>query len=169
MSLLDRIRIVKDFPIEGIEFLDLTTLWKDPDGFKECIDVIMENIKGLEIDKVVAIEARGFILASALAYNLSIGFIPIRKKGKLPSDTLTETYSLEYGNASIEIHKDAISKGDKILLLDDVLATGGTAQACQKLINKLGGEIVSTLFFVEIEALEGRKKLSGDVVSILKK
>lgn len=169
MNLLDRIRIVKDFPIEGIEFLDLTTLWKSSDGFKECIDIITDKIKNLKFNKVVAIEARGFILASAIAYNLSVGFVPIRKKGKLPAETLTETYSLEYGTASIEIHKDAISKGDRVLLLDDVLATGGTAEACQNLIGKLGGDIVSTLFFVEIEALKGREKLKGDIISIMKK
>lgn len=169
MNLWDYIRIVKDFPKEGIEFFDLTTLWKDPDAFKKCINIIIEKIKPLKINKIAAIESRGFVLAAPIAYELSLGFIPIRKKGKLPAGTISETYNLEYGQATLEIHKDAIESNENILLLDDVLATGGTAKACQNMIKSLNGNVVASLFFLELEFLNGRKNLEGSIISILKK
>lgn len=169
MNLWDHIRIVKDFPIKGIEFLDLTTIWKNPDVFKKSIDIISDKLKNQKIDKIAAIESRGFVIASPIAYNLSLGFIPIRKKGKLPAGTIQESYELEYGEATLEMHRDAIDKDDRIVLIDDVLATGGTAKACQNMINVLGGKLVSSIFLLEIKALNGRKKLNGEVISILEK
>ncbi len=169
MNFWNKIRTVKDFPIEGIEFFDLTTLWKDKEYFKYSIDFMSEKIEKYEIDKIAAIESRGFIFAAPLAYKHSIGFVPIRKKGKLPAETISESYNLEYGEAILEIHKDSISKGEKILLMDDVLATGGTAKACHNMIKNIGGEISASLFFLELTFLEGRKKIDGDIISILSK
>ena len=162
------IRSIKDFPKKGIMFRDITTLLKDPIAINRTIDGLLTLSDGLQIDKVVGIEARGFIFGSLLAQKLGVGFIPARKPGKLPAQTESETYSLEYGEDSIEIHKDAISPGDKVLLHDDLLATGGTAQAAAKLIEKLTGKILQISFVIELSFLNGRDKLKGyDVRSLI--
>jgi adenine phosphoribosyltransferase len=162
------IRSIKDFPIKGIMFRDITTLLKEPEAIKATLSQLMLNIQGKKIDKVVGIESRGFIFGALLAKELGVGFIPVRKPGKLPAETVTQTYQLEYGNDSIQIHKDAISKGDKVLLHDDLLATGGTAEASCRLIEKLGGEIVQISFIIELTFLRGREKLkSYDVRSLV--
>ncbi|HEO64784.1 MAG TPA: adenine phosphoribosyltransferase, partial [Spirochaetes bacterium] len=138
MDLKALIRDVADFPKEGILFKDLTTLWKDKDGFKASIDELAQKYKGKGIDKVVGMESRGFIVGAPVAYLIGAGFVPVRKPGKLPSKTVSETYDLEYGTDTLVVHEDAISKGDKVLIVDDLLATGGTAEATVKLIKKLG-------------------------------
>ena len=155
------IRNVPDFPKEGIVFRDVTTLLKNPIALKEAIEQLYESTKGLKIDKVVGIESRGFIFGAMLAERLNAGFVLLRKPGKLPAETEKELYDLEYGRDSIEIHKDAISPGDKVLIHDDLLATGGTAKAAIKLVEKLGGEVVQVLFLIELSFLKGREKLKG--------
>jgi adenine phosphoribosyltransferase len=155
----DYIRTIVDFPHEGILFRDVTTLFADPRGFRMAIDQMLHPYAGERIDKVVGLEARGFILGGAIAHQLSVGFVPIRKKGKLPGTTISQEYKLEYGEAIVEIHDDAIKPGEKILLVDDLLATGGTAAAGIKLIERLGGEIVSCAFIVDLPDLGGRKVL----------
>ena len=142
----DYILTIVDFPHEGIMFRDVTTLFADPRGFRMAIDQMLPPYAGLEIDKVVGLEARGFILGGAIAHQLSVGFVPIRKKGKLPGTTISQDYTLEYGEAIVEIHDDAIKAGEKVLVVDDLLATGGTAEAGIKLLERLGAEIVSTAF-----------------------
>jgi len=162
------IRSIKDFPIKGIMFRDITTLLKEPEAIKATLSQLLLNIQEKKIDKVVGIESRGFIFGALLAKELGVGFIPVRKPGKLPAETVTQTYQLEYGNDSIQIHKDAISKGDKVLLHDDLLATGGTAEASCRLIEKLGGEIVQISFIIELTFLKGREKLKPyDVRSLV--
>ena len=162
------IRSIKDFPIKGIMFRDITTLLKEPEAIKVTLSQLLLNIQEKKIDKVVGIESRGFIFGALLAKELGVGFIPVRKPGKLPAETVTQTYQLEYGNDSIQIHKDAISKGDKVLLHDDLLATGGTAEASCRLIEKLGGEIVQISFIIELTFLKGREKLKPyDVRSLV--
>jgi adenine phosphoribosyltransferase len=153
------IRSIKDFPKQGIVFRDITTLLKNPTALKEAIEQLHESTKGLTIDKVVGIESRGFILGAVLAEKLNVGFVPLRKPGKLPAETEKEFYDLEYGKDSIEIHKDAIKKGENVLIHDDLLATGGTAEAAVKLVEKLGGKVVQVLFLVELSFLKGREKL----------
>lgn len=160
-SVQDYIRNIVDFPIEGIVFRDVTTLFSDPRGFRMAIDQMLHPYAGLQIDKVVGLEARGFILGGAIAHQLSKGFVPVRKKGKLPGKTLSEAYTLEYGEAIVEIHDDAIEAGEKVLVVDDLLATGGTAEAGIKLIERLGGEIVSTSFIVDLPDLGGRERLQA--------
>jgi len=155
------IRSIKDFPIKGIMFRDITTLLKDPEAVNKTLKYLVTFTNGIKIDKVVGIESRGFIFGSLLAQKLDVGFILARKPGKLPAETESETYQLEYGEDKIEIHKDAISKGDKVLLHDDLLATGGTAVAAAKLIEKLGGEIVQVSLIIELAFLNGREKLKG--------
>ncbi|MGC1503899.1 MAG: adenine phosphoribosyltransferase [Sulfitobacter sp.] len=157
----DYIRTIVDFPHEGIMFRDVTTLFADPRGFRMAIDLMLHPYAGIEIDKVVGLEARGFILGGAIAHQLSVGFVPIRKKGKLPGPVISEAYTLEYGEAIVEIHDDAILAGEKILIVDDLLATGGTAEAGIKLVERLGGEIVSTSFIIDLPVLGGRKKLEA--------
>lgn len=162
------IRSIPDFPKKGIVFKDLTTLWKDKDGLKLAFQELYDNVKDKEITKVVAVESRGFVFGSLLADKLNAGFIPIRKPGKLPSDKISETYVLEYGVDKIEIHADAIQPGDKVLLHDDLLATGGTMEAACKLVEKLGGEIVQVSFVIELAFLKGRDKLKNyDVRSLI--
>ena len=162
------IRSVKDFPKAGIMFRDITTLLKDPVPFQLTTRLLFENAENLDINKVVGIESRGFIFGSLLAEKLDAGFIPIRKPGKLPAETVKETYSLEYGTDSIEIHKDAIHPGDRILLHDDLLATGGTAEAACKLIEKLGGQVMQISFIIELSFLKGREKLNNyNVISLV--
>jgi adenine phosphoribosyltransferase len=155
------IRDVPDFPKPGILFRDITPLLADPRAFQETIDLISARYEGRGITKVVAIESRGFVFACPVALRLGAGFIPLRKPGKLPYKTIRESYALEYGEATIEIHQDAISPGDKLLVLDDLLATGGTAAAAVSLVRKLGGEVVELCFVIELAALKGREKLPG--------
>ncbi len=157
----DYIRTIVDFPHEGIMFRDVTTLFADPRGFRVAVDQMLHPYAGLQIDKVVGLEARGFILGGAIAHQLSVGFVPIRKKGKLPGATISEAYTLEYGEAVVEIHDDAIKAGEKILLVDDLLATGGTAEAGIRLVERLGGEILSCAFIIDLPDLGGRAKLQA--------
>ena len=163
------IRSIKDFPKKGIMFRDITTLLQEPKVLSETLEQLINFTRGLKIDKVVGIESRGFIFGSLLADRLNAGFIPIRKPGKLPAETVSETYELEYGIDKIEIHKDAIKTGENVLLHDDLLATGGTAEASCKLIEKLGGKIVQISFLIELTFLNGKEKLNKyDVRSIIK-
>ena len=157
----DYIRTIVDFPHEGIMFRDVTTLFSDPRGFRMAVDQMLHPYAGQRIDKVVGLEARGFILGGAIAHQLGTGFVPIRKTGKLPGATISQAYTLEYGEAIVEIHDDAITAGERILLVDDLLATGGTAEAGIKLVERLGGEIISCSFIIDLPALGGRKKLEA--------
>ncbi|QGX97500.1 adenine phosphoribosyltransferase [Roseovarius faecimaris] len=157
----DYIRTIVDFPHEGILFRDVTTLFADPRGFRLAIDQLLHPYVGERIDKVVGLEARGFILGGAIAHQLSVGFVPIRKKGKLPGAVISEEYTLEYGEAVVELHDDAISAGENILLVDDLLATGGTAEAGIKLIERLGGRIIGCAFVVDLPELGGRKRIEA--------
>lgn len=156
----DYIRTIVDFPHEGIMFRDVTTLFAAPRGFRMAVDQMLHPYAGMQIDKVVGLEARGFILGGAIAHQLTVGFVPIRKKGKLPCAVISEAYTLEYGEAVMEIHDDAIKPGERVLVVDDLLATGGTAAAGIKLIERLGGEIVSTSFIIDLPELGGRKVLT---------
>ncbi|MBU5669883.1 adenine phosphoribosyltransferase [Peptoniphilus sp. MSJ-1] len=168
MDLKDKIRSIEDYPAEGIIFRDITTLLKDAEAFREAVDQMAAKIDK-DVDKILGIEARGFIFGSALSYKLGKGFVPVRKPGKLPHDKISEFYELEYGRDSIEIHEDAIEKGEKIVIVDDLLATGGTSEAAVKLVERLGGEVSSLVFLVELVDLNGRDKLKGiDVHTILK-
>ena len=164
----DLIRNVPDFPKKGILFYDITTLLKDKRAFKEVIDILAARYRHQNIDLVLGVESRGFIFAPTLAYHLSAGFVPVRKPGKLPAETVKASYDLEYGQDTLEIHRDAIQKGQRALVVDDLLATGGTAAAVIRLIHQLGGEVAGAAFLVELEFLNGRKKLSGyEVYSLL--
>jgi len=165
----DYIRTIADFPHEGILFRDVTTLFADPRGFRMAIDQLLHPWAGETIDKVVGLEARGFIIGGAIAHQLSKGFVPIRKKGKLPGQTIGQAYKLEYGEAVMEMHEDAIQPGEKVLIVDDLLATGGTCGAGIKLIERLGGEIVGCSFIVDLPELGGRKLLEemGMQVNVL--
>ncbi len=168
MNLADKIRNISDFPKEGIEFKDITTLLKDVDAFQEAITKLAQEYEGKEIDYIIGIEARGFLLGAPLALELNKGFIPVRKEGKLPAEKLKKEYDLEYGSNVIEIHKDAFNQGDKILIVDDLLATGGTAKATVELVEDLGGEVVGVGFLLELDFLDGRDKLAGyDVCSLI--
>ncbi len=160
-SVKDYIRTIVDFPHEGILFRDVTTLFADPRGFRICVDQLLSPYAGLRIDKVAGLEARGFILGGAVAHQLSTGFVPIRKKGKLPGQTISQAYQLEYGEAVVEVHDDAMQPGEKVLLVDDLLATGGTAEAGIKLIERLGAQVIGCAFVVDLPALGGRKKLEA--------
>ena len=155
----DYIRTIPDFPHEGIMFRDVTTLFADPRGFRMAVDQMLHPYAGQRIDKVVGLEARGFILGGAIAHQLGTGFVPIRKKGKLPGTTISQDYKLEYGEAIMEIHDDAIQPGETILLVDDLLATGGTAEAGISLIERLGGKIIGCDFIIDLPELGGRRKL----------
>lgn len=168
MDLAATIRSVPDFPIAGILFYDITTLLKDPAALKESIDRLTGQYQSAGVDVVVGIESRGFIFGIPLAYNLGVGFVPVRKPGKLPAATLAESYALEYGVNTLEIHEDAIAKGQKVLVVDDLLATGGTAKATCNLVEKLGGEVVGLAFAIELTFLKGREILKGyEVYSLL--
>lgn len=169
MELKDTIRAIKDYPKEGVIFRDITTLLKDKDAFQKAVDQMAEKIDDDDVDKIIGIEARGFIFGAALAYKLNKGFVPVRKPGKLPWEKVSESYELEYGEDSIEIHKDALEPGEKVVIIDDLLATGGTAKACVNLVNQLKGEVSSAIFLIELEDLKGREVLSGTrVESIIK-
>ncbi len=157
----DYIRTIPDFPHEGILFRDVTTLFSDPRGMRLAIDELLSPYVGVQIDKIVGLEARGFILGGAIAHQLGKGFVPIRKKGKLPGKTIEQAYKLEYGEAVVELHDDAIQPGEKVLVVDDLLATGGTAEAGVKLIEKLGGDVIGCAFIIDLPELGGRKKLDA--------
>ena len=163
------IRDVPDFPKPGIVFKDITTILKDGALFRSSVDLFLEHCQGKEIHKVVGIDARGFLFGSAVAYELGIGFVPLRKKGRLPYRTESAAYTLEYGEAEMELHIDAIERGEKVVLIDDLLATGGTSASAVTLIKKVGGDLVSAIFLIELEFLHGRKKLEPTpVISFLK-
>ena len=157
IDLKNAIRSIPDFPIKGIIFRDITTLMQNPEALREACNQFYNRYKDEKIDKVVGIDARGFVFGAVLAYLLDVGFIPVRKKGKLPFEAISEKYSLEYGNAEIEIHKDAITKGERVVIIDDLIATGGTVSAAIKLVEALGGEIVECAFVVELTDLKGRE------------
>ena len=162
------VRDVPDFPKKGIIFKDITTVLKNGDALSSSLDLMLDAVKDEKIDLIIGIESRGFIFAPLMAYKLNVGFAPIRKKGKLPSETDSVTYSLEYGEDTIEIHKDAISAGMNVLIVDDLLATGGTSAAAAKLVEKLGGNIVAFSFLIELDFLKGRKQVENyKVYSIL--
>lgn len=167
-DLKSSIRNVPDFPKPGIGFKDITTLLIDGPAFREAVDLLAERFRNQEIKKVVGIESRGFVFGAVIAYKWGVGFVPVRKPGKLPAETISEEYNLEYGTNSLEIHRDAITPGEKVLIVDDLLATGGTAQATVNLINRLGGEIAGIAFLIELSFLSGRQKLNGyDVFSLM--
>jgi adenine phosphoribosyltransferase len=163
------VRDVPDFPKKGILFKDITPVLSDPDLFRASIDLFLERCRGREVDKIVGIDARGFVFGSAVAYELGVGFVPIRKRGKLPYRTEIAKYSLEYGEAEVEMHTDALTAGERVVLIDDLLATGGTSAAAAILIRKAGGQLLEAQFLVELEFLEGRKRLElTPVMSFLK-
>ncbi len=165
----DYVRTIPDFPEPGIMFRDVTSVLQDADGLQLAIDGMQELVKDLDFDVVVGAESRGFIFGMPIAYNLKKPFVLVRKKGKLPCETIEATYDLEYGTATIEMHKDAIKPGQKVVLVDDLIATGGTIEAAAKLIEQLGGEVVKIIFLMELEGLNGRAKLQGyDVASVIK-
>lgn len=161
-TIKSKIRTIPHWPREGIMFRDITTLLKDADGFKETIDLLYKRYKEKKIDKVIGIESRGFIFGAPLAYLLHCGFVPIRKPGKLPAECEAEEYTLEYGKDKIEIHTDSIEKGERVLIVDDLIATAGTADAARRLVKKLGGKLVECAFIVELSDLKGRDKLKGE-------
>lgn len=156
----DYIRTIPDFPEEGIMFRDVTTVLQDAEGFHLAIDEMQKKLADTEFDVIVGAESRGFIFGAPLAYNMHKAFVPVRKKGKLPCETVEATYELEYGTATIEMHKDSIKPGQKVVIVDDLIATGGTIEAAAKLIEELGGEVVKIVFLLELAGLEGRQKLS---------
>ena len=169
MNLKDSIREIKDFPKPGIGFKDITTLLSDGAALKYAVDLIIEDLKDKNIDLIVGPEARGFLMGTPVAYGMGIGFVPVRKPGKLPGEVEKYEYDLEYGTDTLEIHKDAIKPGQRIAIVDDLLATGGTMKAAAKLIEKLGGEVVSMQFLIELEDLNGREKLTNYHVNSLLK
>jgi adenine phosphoribosyltransferase len=157
----DYVRSIPDFPEPGIIFRDVTSVLQDADGLALAVDKMQECIKDLDFDLVVGLESRGFIFGMPIAYNLHKPFIPVRKKGKLPCETIEETYDLEYGSATVEIHKDAIAPGQKVVIVDDLIATGGTVEAAAKLVERLGGKVAGIVFLMELAGLHGREKLAG--------
>lgn len=163
-ALKSKIREVPEFPKPGILFYDITTLLRDPEGFRSAIDVLAGPYTSKAVDIVVGVESRGFILAAAVADRLGAGFVPVRKPGKLPAATLRESFNLEYGSDALEIHQDAIAPGQRVLVVDDVLATGGTAGATENLVNRLGGELIGMAFLIELLALKGRDKVTSQCV-----
>ena len=162
----DYIRTIPDFPHAGIQFRDVTTLFSDARGFRLAVDQLVQPWAGTRFTCVAGLEARGFILGGAVAHQLSTGFVPIRKKGKLPGETIEETYTLEYGEAVVELHTDALQPGDKVLLVDDLLATGGTAEAGIRLIERLGAEVVACAFVIDLPDLGGRRRLEAMGLSV---
>ena len=163
------VRSIPDFPEPGIIFRDITSILQDADGLHLAIDSLQDLIKDVDVDVIVGAESRGFIFGMPMAYNLHKPFVPVRKKGKLPCETISQSYDLEYGQAEIEIHKDAIKPGQKVVIVDDLIATGGTMEAAVKLIEELGGEVVKILFLMELAGLKGREKLKGyDGASVIR-
>ena len=170
MDLRSVIRTIPDYPKPGVMFCDVTTLLNDARGFRRAVDELVQPLAGAKIDKVAGIEARGFIIGGAIAHQLCVGFIPVRKKGKLPFETIAESYDLEYGVDEVEIHVDAVNKGDRILLVDDLIATGGTARAAIRLLERAGGDVVLCSFIVDLPDLGGAEKLRAlgkEVVSLV--
>ena len=161
MDLRDKIRSIQDFPQEGVLFRDITTLLKDAEGMKEAIDQMTVKLEGVDFDLVLGPESRGFIFGMPVAYNMGKGFVPVRKAGKLPAEVVSKEYALEYGTATIEMHKDAIQPGQKVVIVDDLMATGGTAKAIVEMVEEMGGEVAAMLFLIELDFLEGRKVLPG--------
>ena len=162
------VRSIPDFPEPGIIFRDVTSILQDPDGLKLSIDLIQEKLEGLDFDVIAGTESRGFIFGVPVAYNMHKAFVPVRKKGKLPCETVSREYALEYGTAAIEIHKDAIKPEQKVVVIDDLIATGGTIEAAVKLIEELGGEVVKVVFLMELAGLKGRERLKDyDVESVI--
>ena len=166
MELRDAIRTIPDYPKPGIMFRDVTTLMGNPRAFRQAVDELVQPYAGLKIDKVAGIEARGFILGGAVAHQLSAGFVPLRKKGKLPHNVITESYELEYGADEMQMHTDAIEPGERVLLVDDLIATGGTAMAAIKLLRKAGAKIVATAFLVGLPELKGDERLRANGVEV---
>lgn len=164
-ELKDYVRNIPDFPKKGIMFRDITTVLQDPDGLQLAIDSLQEKLKDVDFDVVVAPESRGFIFGVPIAYNMKKGFVPVRKKGKLPFDTIEQTYDLEYGTATIEMHKDSLVKGQKVVIIDDLLATGGTLKAIIDLVEKLGAEVVKVCCLIELPELGGRDLVKGYDIS----
>ena len=167
MPIKSRIRTIPNYPQDGIMFRDITTLLQDPFGFRKVVDELVQPYAGVRIDVVAGIEARGFILGGAVAHQLSVGFVPVRKKGKLPHKTFSEEYELEYGTDEVEMHQDAVRRGDQVLLVDDLIATGGTAEAAVKLIRQAGGEIVGCAFVVDLPDIGGRQRLEALDVKVM--
>lgn len=167
MDLKDKIRSIKDYPKEGIIFRDITTLLKDGEAFRAAIDAMEDLVKDEAIDKIVGIEARGFLLGAPLAYDMGVGFVPIRKPGKLPADTISAEYELEYGSDKVEMHVDGVEKGEKVLIVDDLLATGGTGSAAVELCKQAGAEVVGCLVLIELQGLNGRGKMGVPVYSLM--
>ena len=168
-KLEEYVRSISDFPEPGIIFRDVTSILQDADGLQLAIDSIQEKLKDVDVDVIAGTESRGFIFGVPVAYNLHKPFVPIRKKGKLPCETVSQSYDLEYGSATIEMHKDSIKPGQKVAIIDDLIATGGTIEAAIKLVESLGGEVVKVVFLIELAGLKGREKLAGyDVASVIK-
>lgn len=168
-KLEDYVRTIPDFPEKGIMFRDITTILQDKDGLRMAVDQMAATLADIDFDVVLGPESRGFIFGMPIAYNMHKAFVPVRKKGKLPAETVSVDYDLEYGKATLEIHKDAIKPGDKVVIVDDLIATGGTMEAITSLVEKLGGEVVKIVFLMELEGLNGRDKLSKyDVASVIK-
>jgi len=161
MSIKSKIRTIENYPIKGVMFRDITTLLKDSEGLRDSINKLVDRYKDLKIDKIAAIESRGFILGAPLAYLLNVGLVLIRKPGKLPAETIDQDYQLEYGTDSIEVHVDAIEKGEKILIVDDLIATGGTAEAAVRLVQKMKGDIVECCFIIDLPDIGGRDRLEN--------
>lgn len=165
----DYVRSIPDFPEPGIIFRDVTSILQDADGLKLAIDSMQECLKDTDVDVIVGTESRGFMFGVPIAYNLHKPFVPVRKKGKLPCETVSRSYDLEYGSATIEMHRDSIKQGQKVAVIDDLIATGGTVEAAVKLIEELGGEVVKIVFLMELAGLKGREKLAGyDVASVIR-
>ncbi|MBF6614033.1 MAG: adenine phosphoribosyltransferase [Chloroflexi bacterium] len=168
-NLAKLIRDIPDFPVPGILFRDITTLLKEGPAFQRSIDTLADALKGLNIDKVVAIESRGFIFGAPIAYKLGVGFVPVRKLGKLPADTITAEYDLEYGTNTVEMHRDAVTPGERIVIVDDLLATGGTTRATIELVEQLDGEIVALAFLIELTDLGAREYFEGyNIVTLIR-
>ena len=161
MSIKSKIRTIENYPIKGVMFRDITTLLKDPAGLRDSVNMLVDRYKDLKIDKIVAIESRGFIVGAPLAYLLNVGLVLIRKPGKLPAETIDQDYKLEYGTDRIEVHVDAIEKGEKVLIVDDLIATGGTAEASVRLVQKMKGEIVECCFIIDLPDIGGRERLEN--------
>ncbi len=168
MDFKEKIRVIEDFPQPGVRFKDITTLLKDGKAFRAAIDTMADSLRDRKVDLVVGPEARGFVVGTPLAYALGVGFIPVRKSGKLPAETVEADYSLEYGKDQLAIHKDAIEPGQRVLIVDDLLATGGTVQATLNLVHRLQADVVGAAFVIELTYLKGREKLSGvDIFSLI--
>ena len=161
MSIKSKIRTIQNYPIDGVMFRDITTLFKDPEGLREAINIFAERYKDMQIDKIAAIESRGFLIGAPLAYLLNVGLVLIRKPGKLPAETIKQDYKLEYGSDQIEIHIDAIKEGERVLIVDDLIATGGTVEAAVKLVQRMKGEVLECCFIIDLPDIGGSKKLES--------